>query len=79
MASENESHSTVRQTMDQGSQAAATASEAVKNGYDAVQQYVRGKTLDFDLPGFVRREPWIALAAAFAIGYVAAQAIRRVS
>ncbi|MGH7917061.1 MAG: hypothetical protein ACREQE_06300 [Candidatus Binataceae bacterium] len=32
-----------------------------------------------NLTDFVRREPWIALAAAFAVGYVIARALRRVS
>ena len=49
-----------------------------KDGYEAAQQYVQ-EGLDFDLRDFVRREPWIAIAAAFAVGYVAAQIIRRVS
>jgi hypothetical protein len=35
--------------------------------------------LNFDLGDLVRREPWLAVAAAFAIGYVAAAVIRRVS
>jgi ElaB/YqjD/DUF883 family membrane-anchored ribosome-binding protein len=32
-----------------------------------------------NLTDFVRREPWIAMAAAFAVGYVIARALRRVS
>ena len=79
MAFEDVANSTVRQAMDQGRQAAETANQAVKDGYEAAQQYVREKGLDFDLRDFVRREPWIAIAAAFAIGYVAAQIVRRVS
>jgi hypothetical protein len=35
--------------------------------------------LSGDLREFVRREPWIALVAAFAVGYLAAQFVRRVS
>jgi ElaB/YqjD/DUF883 family membrane-anchored ribosome-binding protein len=79
MASEDVANSTVRQAMDQGRQAAETASQAIKDGYDSAQQYVQERGLDFDLRDFVRREPWIAIAAAFAVGYVAAQIIRRVS
>jgi ElaB/YqjD/DUF883 family membrane-anchored ribosome-binding protein len=79
MASEEATNSTVRQAMDQGRQAADTASKALKDGYQAAQQYVQEKGRDFDLRGFVRREPWIAVAAAFAIGYIAAQLVRRVS
>ena len=72
-------NATVKTAMDQGRQAADTASQAVKDGYDAAQQYVKDKGMDLDLRDFVRREPWLAIAAAFAIGYVAAQIIRRVS
>jgi ElaB/YqjD/DUF883 family membrane-anchored ribosome-binding protein len=64
--------------MDQGRQAAESAGQAIRDGYEAAQQYVQ-EGLDFDLRDFVRREPWIAIAAAFAVGYVAAQIIRRVS
>ena len=78
MASEDTANSTARHAMDQGRQAAETASQAIKDGYEAAQQYVK-EGLDFDLRDFVRREPWIAIAAAFAVGYVAAQIIRRVS
>jgi ElaB/YqjD/DUF883 family membrane-anchored ribosome-binding protein len=35
--------------------------------------------MDLDLGEFVRREPWIAIAAAFAVGYVVAEVGRRVS
>jgi len=79
MAFEDVANSTVRHAMDQGRQAAEAASQTVKDGYEAAQQYAHEKGLDFDLRDFVRREPWIAIAAAFAIGYVAAQVIRRVS
>jgi len=79
MASEDMANSTARHATDQGRQAAESASQAIKDGYEAAQQYVQEKGLDFDLRDFVRREPWIAIAAAFAVGYVAAQIIRRVS
>ncbi|MGH7932630.1 MAG: hypothetical protein ACREQN_05615 [Candidatus Binataceae bacterium] len=32
-----------------------------------------------NLSDFVRREPWIAMVAAFAVGYVLARALKRVS
>jgi ElaB/YqjD/DUF883 family membrane-anchored ribosome-binding protein len=79
MAYEDTVNTTVRQAMDQGRQAADVAGQAVKEGYQAAQKYVQDKGLDLDLRDFVRREPWIALAAAFAIGYVAAQVVRRVA
>ena len=56
----------------------AKAGQTVKEGYEAVQQYAEDKGLDFDLQGFVQREPWLALAAAFAVGYTVAQIMRRV-
>ena len=65
--------------MDQGRQAADKASQAVKDGYEAAQQFVKAQGADFDVREFVRREPWLAIAAAFAVGYVAAQIVRRVS
>ena len=79
MTFEDTANSTVRSAMDQGRQAADKASQAVKDGYDAAQQFVKDKGVDFDLLDFVRREPWLAIAAAFAVGYVAAQIVRRVS
>jgi hypothetical protein len=79
MTFEDTANSTVRSAMDQGRQAADIASQAVKDGFDAAQQFVKDKGVDLDLREFVRREPWLAIAAAFAVGYVAAQIIRRVS
>jgi hypothetical protein len=79
MTLEDTANSTVRSAMDQGRQAADMASQAVKDGYDAAQQFAKEKGIDLDLRDLVRREPWLAIAAAFAIGYVAAQIIRRVS
>jgi len=79
MAFENAVNSTIHDTMDKGRQTAEHASQAVNDGYQAARKYARGIGIDFDLPEFVRREPWIAIAAAFAVGYVAAQILRRAS
>jgi hypothetical protein len=68
----------MREAMEQGRAAAAKAGQTAKEGYEAVQQYAEDKGLDFDLQGFVQREPWLALAAAFAVGYTVAQIMRRV-
>jgi ElaB/YqjD/DUF883 family membrane-anchored ribosome-binding protein len=78
MTFEDTANSSINSAIDQGRQAADKASQAVKDGYDA-QQYVKDKGMDLDLREFVRREPWLAIAAAFAVGYVAAQIVRRVS
>jgi ElaB/YqjD/DUF883 family membrane-anchored ribosome-binding protein len=79
MTLEDTANSTVRSAMDQGRQAADKASQAVKDGYDAAQQYVKDQGFELDLREMVRREPWFAIAAAFAVGYVVAQVVRRVS
>jgi ElaB/YqjD/DUF883 family membrane-anchored ribosome-binding protein len=78
MASEDSVNSTVQQAVDQGRNIADKASETVKEGYKAAQQYAQDN-LSVDVADFVRREPWMAITAAFAIGYVAAQMIRRTS
>lgn len=78
MASDDFANSTVRETLDHGRLAAETASQAIQDGIEAAQRYVQGKGLNVDLRDFVRREPWIAIAAAFAVGYVAARIVRRV-
>ena len=79
MAVENTADSTVREAIDRGRETVGKAGRAVMDSYDAAQGYVKGKGFNLDLGEFVRREPWLALAAAFAIGYVAAQIIRRAS
>ncbi len=79
MVVENSAESTVREAIDQGRQTVEKAGRAVRDTYDAAQKSVREKGFSLDLGEFVRQEPWLALAAAFAIGYVAAQIIRRVS
>jgi len=78
MAIEDTANSAINQAMDQGRHAADAAGQAAKDSYQAARQYVQDKGLDVDLRDFVRREPWLAIAAAFAIGYVAAQIVRRV-
>ena len=79
MTLEDTANSTVRTAMDQGRQAADKASQVIQDGYDAAQQYAKDKGLELDLRELVRREPWFAIAAAFAVGYVIAQVVRRVS
>jgi ElaB/YqjD/DUF883 family membrane-anchored ribosome-binding protein len=79
MTLEETASSTIRTAMDQGRQAADKASQAVKDGYDTAHQFVKDQGVDLDLREWVRREPWLAIAAAFAVGYVVAQIVRRVS
>ncbi len=79
MTPEETAKSTVRDAMDQGRETADKAGRAVKGAYKAARQYAEDESLSLDLGDLVRREPWLAVAAAFAIGYVAARIIRRVS
>jgi ElaB/YqjD/DUF883 family membrane-anchored ribosome-binding protein len=79
MTYEESANSSVHSAIDQGREAADKASQAVKDGYDAAQQFIQDKVGDFDLRDFVRREPWVAIAAAFAVGYVVAQVVKKVS
>ncbi len=53
-------------------------------GYDAAREYANAGVnvaarVGDNLSEFVRKEPWIAIAAAFAVGYVAARIMRRMS
>ena len=67
-----------------GRQAVEQGREAAEHGYDTVKNYA-GKSADIigdvssSLDQFVRREPWLGLVAAFAVGYLAAQIVRRIS
>lgn len=81
MTLEETAESTVRNAMDHGRETGDKAAQAAKGAYNAARQYAEGErlNLNLDLGDFVRREPWLAVAAAFAIGYVAAQIVRRVS
>ncbi|MGC2462198.1 MAG: hypothetical protein WA446_14690 [Steroidobacteraceae bacterium] len=68
----------MQETVEQMRQAAEQGSQAVKGAYAAAQQYVQDASLD-SLRDMVRRQPWLALALAFGVGYVAAQIARRVA
>jgi ElaB/YqjD/DUF883 family membrane-anchored ribosome-binding protein len=75
MGSEQVADSTVKQGMDQGHKVADKASNTVKEGYKAAQQFAEG----LDLGKFVRSEPWLAVAVAFAIGCAVTAIVRRAS
>jgi|SRR6266436_4047726 len=58
--------------------------EMAGKSYDAAREYTNAgidaaARVSDDLREFVRREPWVAVAAAFAVGYVVARVMRRVS
>lgn len=79
MGYEEAADSTVKQAMDQGLKVADKASQTVKEGYKAAQQFAEDKGLNIDLGKFVRSEPWLALAVAFAIGCAVTAIVRRAS
>jgi len=60
------------------------AREYSENSYDAAREYgnsgldVAGRVSE-NLRDFVQKEPWIAVAGAFAVGYIIARMMRRVS
>jgi ElaB/YqjD/DUF883 family membrane-anchored ribosome-binding protein len=71
---------TFRKTADKVNQSAKEGIKTAQQFADTAQKYVQDSGLaDLDLRDFVSREPWIALGVAFAVGYVAAQVLRRVS
>lgn len=78
MAIEERMDSAARETLDRAQDALESASEKLKNGYDAARQYAQNSEVGSQLTDFVVREPWIAIAAAFAIGFVAARLVRRI-
>jgi ElaB/YqjD/DUF883 family membrane-anchored ribosome-binding protein len=58
------------------------AQDYVGKGADAAREYANTgidmvARVHDNLSEFVRNEPWISIAAAFAVGYVAARLIRR--
>ena len=60
------------------------ARDYANKGYDAAREYANAGVdaagrVSENLTEFVRNEPWIAIAAAFAVGYVAARIMRRMS
>jgi hypothetical protein len=79
MAYEDMADSAVQHAMDQGRNMAEKAGQTVKDGYKAALQYAEDKGLTFGVGDFARSDPWLAITAAFAIGYVTAQMNRRVS
>lgn len=64
--------------------AANGLNQAANEGYDMARDYAdRGMNImqaaAADLRDFAQREPWLALAASFAVGYMMAKVMRRVA
>jgi ElaB/YqjD/DUF883 family membrane-anchored ribosome-binding protein len=60
------------------------ARDYANRGYDAAREYANtgidaATQISDNLTEFVRNEPWIAVVAAFAVGYLAARLVRRLS
>lgn len=79
MGSEQVADSTLKQAMDQGHKVADKASHTVREGFKAAQQFAEDKSINFDLATFVRSDPWLAVAIAFAIGCAVTAIVRRAS
>jgi hypothetical protein len=70
--------------MDAAREYAGTAQDYANKGYDAAREYANASVdvaarIGDNLTEFVRKEPLIAIAAAFAVGYLAARIMRRLS
>jgi ElaB/YqjD/DUF883 family membrane-anchored ribosome-binding protein len=80
----NTANETLDTARDMGRDAMDKGREAIDKGYDTARDYV-SKGADYagevsdSLTDFVQRQPWLALAGAFIVGYVAAKALRQVS
>jgi ElaB/YqjD/DUF883 family membrane-anchored ribosome-binding protein len=80
--------SSLKQAASDAADSFGTATEmgrkAAAEGYDQAREYAsRGADyvggLSESVAEFVSREPWMAIAGAFVVGYVAAQILRRAS
>ena len=87
-ASASTSGDATREYMNRGYNAArdyaSGARDYANKGYDAACDYANAgleaaAQAGENLTEFVRKEPWIAVVAAFAVGYLAARVVRRLS
>jgi ElaB/YqjD/DUF883 family membrane-anchored ribosome-binding protein len=88
MVDTNAAAAKAREAVEQGVETAREYAGAAREYADSAREYARDyaeKGLDAagrvseNLQEFVRQEPWIAVAAAFAVGYLMARILRRVS
>ena len=80
----NAANETYESARDMGREAMDKGREAIDRGHDTAREYVsKGANYAGDVSDsptdLVQRQPWLALAGAFVIGYVAAKALRQVS
>jgi len=64
---------TIEKVKDMADKGGDSAREYTSKGMDYVSEASE------DLSEFVKRQPWVALAGAFVIGYIVARALRRLS
>lgn len=70
----------IRKASDRVNDAAKGGLKTARQFAQTAQKYVEDSGLgDVDVREIVKNEPWIALGVAFALGYVVAQIVRRVS
>jgi ElaB/YqjD/DUF883 family membrane-anchored ribosome-binding protein len=72
MVNEDAGKSTVDRAVEQGRKMGDQAENSVKETYEAAREYAEG----IDVVDFVRREPWLALALASALGFCFARIMR---
>ena len=71
---------TIRKASDRVNSAAKGGLKTARQFAETAQKYVEESGLgDVDVREIVKKEPWIALGVAFALGYVVARIVRRVS
>ena len=64
--------------------AAASARDTIEKGYEGAREFTSAgleyaEEISDSLTDFAKRQPWVALAGAFLIGYVMARALRQLS
>jgi hypothetical protein len=79
MAIKDSANVAASETIDRAQEALEGVTQTLKDSYQAAQKLVEDSDLGSRLGDFVEREPWIAIAAAFAIGYVGARILKRIS
>ncbi len=71
---------TIRKASDKVNDAAQGGLKTAKQFAEAAQQFVQESGIgDVDVREVVKREPWLALGVAFAVGFAVAQVMRRLS
>jgi ElaB/YqjD/DUF883 family membrane-anchored ribosome-binding protein len=71
---------TLRKASDRVNDAAKGGLKTAREFTDAAQQFIQDSGIgEVNVREIVQREPWLALGAAFAVGFAVAQIMRRMS